>query len=134
MTPFLQPADVSWMSPIKSKYFLKWNRWLINAPKSYTGNMRSPGYAMVLQWISEIWDELDSNLIARSFDNSGITSSKLTDSNNQLRHFVRASEFVDEVQPDDSAQNDDLFEEKDDEIQTQTIIDSESEEEIGHNE
>ena len=49
MTPFLQPADVSWMSPIKSKYFLRWNRWLINAPKSYTaaGNMRSRGYAMV---------------------------------------------------------------------------------------
>ena len=96
--------------------------------------MRSPGYAMVLQWISEIWDELDSNLIACFFDNCGITSSKLTDSNNQLRHFVRTTEFVDEVQPDDSAQNDDLFEEKDDETQTQTIIDSESEEEIEHEE
>ena len=45
---------------------------------------------------------------------------------------MRTAEFVDEVQPDDSAQNDDLFEEKDDETQTQTIIDSESEEEIGH--
>ena len=45
---------------------------------------------------------------------------------------MRTTEFVDEVQPDVSAQNDDLFEEKDDETQTQTIIDSESEEEIGH--
>ena len=39
----------------------------------------------------------------RSFENCGITSSKLTDSNNQLRQFVRTTEFVDEVQPDDSA-------------------------------
>ena len=65
--------------------------------------MALPGYAMVLQWISEIWDELDSNLIASSFDNSGIASSKLTDSYNQLRHYVRTIEFVHEVQPDDSA-------------------------------
>ena len=95
--------------------------------------MRLPGYAMVLQQVSEIWDELDSNLIARSFDNCGITSSKLNDSYNQLRHFVRTTEFVDEVQPDDSAQNYDLFEENGDETQTQeAIIDSESEEEIEH--
>ena len=79
-------------------------------------------------------DELDLNLIARSFDNCGITSSKLTDSKNQLRHFFRTTEFVDEVQPDDSAQNDDLFEENGDETQTQAIIDSESEEEIEHEE
>ena len=96
--------------------------------------MRSPGYAMVLQWISEKWDELDLKLIDRSFDNCGITSSKLTDSNNQLRHFGRSTEIVDGVQPVDSAQNDDLFEENGDETQTQTIIDSESEEGIGHEE
>ena len=96
--------------------------------------MRSPGYAMVLQWISEIWDELDSNLIACFFANCGIKSSKLTDSKNQLRHFFRTTEFVDEVQPDDSAQNDDFIEENGDETQTQIIIDSESEEVIGHEE
>ena len=59
---------------------------------------------MVLQRISEIMDELDSNLIARSFTNCGITPSKLTGFNNQLRHFVRTTEFVDEIQPDNSAQ------------------------------
>ena len=91
---------------------------------------------MVLQGISEIVDELDSNLIARSFANCGITPSKLTDFNNQLRHFVRTTEFVDEVQPDDSTQNHDLFEENGDEweAQTQAIIDSESDEEIEHEE
>ena len=65
------------------------------------------------------------------FWNCGITSSKLSDFNNQLRHFVRTTEFADKVQPDDSAQSDDLFEENGDdwEEQTQAIIDSESEDE-----
>ena len=58
----------------------------------------------------------------------------MTDFNNQLRHFVRTTEFVDEVQSDDSTQNHDLFEENGDETQTQAIIDSESEKEIEHEE
>ena len=67
----------------------------------------------------------------RPFENCRITSSKLTDSNNQLRHFGRSTEIVDGVQPVDSAQNDDLFEKNGDkwEAQTQVIIDSESEDE-----
>ena len=49
---------------------------------------------------------------------------------------MRTTEFVDEVQPDDSTQNHDLFEENGDEweAQTQAIIDSESDEEIEHEE
>ena len=57
MTPLLQPADVSWMRPLKVAYFKKWNHWLVHAPKSYTaaGNVKSPGYATVITWISGIW-------------------------------------------------------------------------------
>jgi len=57
MTSILQPADVAWMRPLKVAYFKKWNDWLINAPISYTqaGNRKSPGYALVVDWISEIW-------------------------------------------------------------------------------
>ena len=66
MTAFLQPADQSWMRPLKGAYFKKWNDWLVNAPKSYTaaGNMRLPGYAQAVLWISEVWAELDASLIA----------------------------------------------------------------------
>ena len=51
MTPFLQPADVAWMKPLKGQYFLKWNHWLVNATKSFTpsGNRKSPGYAKVIE-------------------------------------------------------------------------------------
>ncbi len=56
MTPLLQPADVSWMRPLKVAYFKKWNHWLVHAPKAFTasGNVKSPGYAKVITWISEI--------------------------------------------------------------------------------
>ena len=75
------------------------NHWLIHAPKKFHSDrhMISPGYALVLQWISEAWDEIDLNLIARSFDHCGIISSRLIDFNNQLRHFVRTTELVDEL-------------------------------------
>ena len=55
LTFLTQPADQSWMSPFKGRYFRKWNNWLIHAPKSYTaaGTVKSPGYSKVVEWISE---------------------------------------------------------------------------------
>ena len=32
MTFIRQPADQSWMSPFKARYFKKWNHWLVHAP------------------------------------------------------------------------------------------------------
>jgi hypothetical protein len=101
MTPFLQPADVAWMKPLKGQYFLKWNNWLVNAPKSFTdaSNRKSPGYAKVIEWISEIWSDFDSSLIANSFDQCGITSKDTTAYSSQLRHFLSTRQLVDEVEP-----------------------------------
>ena len=75
MAPFFQPADVAWMKPLKDQCFLKWNHWLVNAPKSFTasGNRKSPGYAKVIEWIRKIWTDLYSSLLANSFDQCGIT-------------------------------------------------------------
>ena len=53
-TSFLEPADQSWMTPLKASYFRKWNNWLINAPKAYTKahNMQSPVMLEVmLEWL-----------------------------------------------------------------------------------
>ena len=36
--------------------------------------MRSPGYTTVIQWLSEIWCDFDTNIIIKSFDQCGITS------------------------------------------------------------
>lgn len=91
MTNLLQPADVSWMRSIKLMFKQKWQTWLIEGEKSFTrnGNMRSPGYALAIQWISEIWTALDAELIKKSFDLCGITQSKVDECHLQLKAFIR---------------------------------------------
>ena len=81
MTFISQPADQSWMSPFKARYFKKWNHWRVHAPKSFTAvsNMRSPGYAKLVEWIAEAWSELDADMIASSFQRCGITSRNFDD-------------------------------------------------------
>jgi hypothetical protein len=54
-----------------------------------------------MTWISEIWADLDANLIAHSFEQCGIISSNLADHHSQLRHFVRTSELIDDALPID---------------------------------
>ena len=46
-TNLIHPTDV---------YYWKWNNWFINSEKTYTvhNNARSPGYALCIQWLSEI--------------------------------------------------------------------------------
>ena len=82
---------------------ISWNFIKIHAPKSYTasGNRKSSGYAQVITWVSEVWQELGPLLITRSFDKCGIMSRKLADYSSQLRHFVRTNMFVDDVVPID---------------------------------
>ena len=61
LTNLLQPADVSWMRVLKGAFRNKWQYWMINGEHAFTKarNMRSPGFALEIQWISEIWDALD---------------------------------------------------------------------------
>ena len=68
--------DVCIFAPIKRKLCEGWTQWYIKDDKTYTchDNMRSPGYTVVIEWLSEIWRDFDSNIIIRSFDYCGITS------------------------------------------------------------
>jgi len=83
MTSFLQPADVGWFRSLKAKYHEKWQEWYLTEPKSFTSsnNMKSPGYAKVINWISEIWNDFDSEIIVKSFATTGVTSQHLDDFN-----------------------------------------------------
>jgi hypothetical protein len=74
LTNLLQPADVCWFSTIKKDYKAKWNDWFIYDEKSFTihDNMRSPGYVKAMQWLSECWVNLESDLVRRSFSLCGI--------------------------------------------------------------
>jgi hypothetical protein len=76
LTNILQPAGVSWFASIKKKIHAKWSGWYVNGEKTFAkkNNMRSPGYANLVNWISEIWESIDTDLIAKSFEVCGITS------------------------------------------------------------
>ena len=61
-----------------------------NGDKSFTsnGNLRSPGYINAIKWISEIWDEIDTNLLAKSFDVCGITQNNSQFFHKQLYWYL----------------------------------------------
>jgi hypothetical protein len=60
--------------------------------------MRSPGYANVIQWISEIWRELEPSIIADSFDACGITASSVDDLHSALKAYLQSgtTDFVED--------------------------------------
>ena len=73
LTNLLQPADVFWFALIKMIYGDKWNDWFIFEDKRLTihGNMVSPGFAKIIQWLSEIWTGFNSDIIVESFRKCG---------------------------------------------------------------
>ena len=84
------------MRTFKSEFFKIWNSWLVNEPKAFTkaGNMKSPGYALAINWISLEWENFDFDLLSRSFDNCDITSPYTMDYHNQLKHFIKTQETI----------------------------------------
>ena len=50
--------------------------------------MRSPGYALAITWVVEIWEALDPRLIARSFVHCGLVDYNRDDLNSALRHVL----------------------------------------------
>jgi len=102
MTSFLQPADVGWFRSLKAQYHSKWQEWYLTEPKSFTksNNIKSPGYCKVIQWISEIWNQFDPEIIVKSFASTGITSQHPDDYNHILRSVLNnqliPSEILDE--------------------------------------
>ena len=106
LTNLLQPADIAWFRPLKALYSNYWNNWFVNSEKSYTksGNIRSPGYAQIINWVSEIWEAFDPMIIKNSFDQAGITSNMIDVFHRQLKHFILNQEFTDDID-DDDAQN-----------------------------
>ncbi len=80
-TGILSPPDTHWFAVFKRQYRAKWRHWFSHATHTYTvgGNLRSPSYATVIGWLSEIWEAFDVELIQRSFTECGIMSSDSPD-------------------------------------------------------
>ena len=107
-TNLLQPADVAWFKPFKAKYTEKWNNWFLTSDnKTYTknGNMRSPGYAKSIKWLSEIWAEMDSQVIIHSFLNCGILEQNKENYHRVIKKIIdegRVQNFIDDASPNDA--------------------------------
>ena len=69
LTNLLQPADVVYFSILKKEYYSKWNESFLYAPKSKTnqGNIYSPGYVQVIDWLSKILAKFEKSSIVESF-------------------------------------------------------------------
>ena len=89
-----------WFRVLKSQYNQRWANWFRTTEHTFTaaGNRRGPSYETVLEWISEIWSDLNPNLIIKSFDKCGITSSsELHQVLNQMVHQdIVTNEVVEE--------------------------------------
>jgi hypothetical protein len=74
-TGILQPAEVSWVRPFKSRYRQFWMEWIMQ-PENYQstryGCSTGPPFETVLAWVLSSWDGLDSEIIKKSFIACGI--------------------------------------------------------------
>jgi hypothetical protein len=86
MMNLLQPADVCWFASIKRAYREFWTNWYIYDPKTFTRNFnaRSPGYVTCIQWLGQLWQDLEKDLIVRSFVLTGIKSHLFDSTTKQL--------------------------------------------------
>ena len=95
-------ADVSWIKPLKGMFKQKWLEWMIYGEHSFTvnGNMRSPGYARAIQWISECWESIRTSIIIRSFEVCGISTNDYGRLHHHLQGYI-SYRFEDLILPID---------------------------------
>ena len=84
---------------------------MINESMSFTqaGNLSYPGHTKAITWISEIWSAFDRNILSRSFDQCGITSSSLVDLHAQFRTFVSTLKLLDTLEQANEEEVEALF-------------------------
>ena len=76
LTPVLQPLDKCINKPFKNKVRSQYQAWMVNGPFTYTpsGKKRAPSKELVLQWIHKAWQEIPTDLVAKSFKSCGISN------------------------------------------------------------
>ena len=78
-TKFLQVLDVCWNKPFKDKLHKLYDSWMAgDEQKEYTKevNLKAPSFELVLSWVKQSWDGIDSELIRKSFVVCGQTSGR----------------------------------------------------------
>ncbi|CAG8639559.1 9165_t:CDS:2, partial [Ambispora leptoticha] len=74
-TCVLQPPDVSVNKPFKNAITRRWEKWMDEGKGGLTKkrNLKKASYELICEWVSETWREISIDLLARSFEASGIT-------------------------------------------------------------
>ena len=78
-TKFLQPLDVSINEPFKTIFRELYDEWYRKGEFEYTkgGVVELPNYVLQIQWIVDAWTKIGSEIIKKSFETCGITTSNV---------------------------------------------------------
>ena len=76
-TKLVQPADVSWNAPFKAAYRKLYDTWLASGSmeRTHGGNLHASSKALRVEWVLEAWDSIRPEIIYKSFEACGITTS-----------------------------------------------------------
>jgi hypothetical protein len=78
MTPLLQPLDLSVNRPVKAIFSKKWTNWMASATEQYnqTGLKPKVTYTMIVNWVHDVINQLDPQIIINSFRYCGLNANK----------------------------------------------------------
>ncbi len=123
------------MAVFKRAYNDLWCEWLISSPKSFTasGNMRSPGYAQAIRWLSQIWAEFSCELLSNSFKHCGLTPHHPDELHTMLHKLVvervLAHHYIDDDSGDEISGFDNMDQIEEDSDSDESDHDDETEDE-----
>lgn len=76
MTSMLQPLDVSINKPFKDRMRAKWQEWMLAGEHTFIagGRIRKVKLDEICRWISDAWNDIPTEMIAKSFRKCCITN------------------------------------------------------------
>ena len=76
MPSMLQPLDVSINKPFKDHMRAKWQQWMLAGEHTFTarGHIRKVELEEICRWISAAWNDIPTEMIAKSFRKCCITN------------------------------------------------------------
>ncbi|CAG8556959.1 18238_t:CDS:2 [Acaulospora morrowiae] len=135
ITSVLQPPDVSVNKPFKSGIRQKWDEWISDGKKEFTinRNYKKVSYELICKWVSEVWKEINQDLLIKSFKATGLILNSDGSENNKMSTRLQAiiENHIDDIIIDESEENDILSSE---ELDLDNMIENEISEEISNDE
>ena len=110
MTPLLQGIDTHVNRPIKVELKKLYREFMVSGPVELTrgGNKKGPSYQLIVDWCSQVWDNLDKEILIRSFAQTGVTNTGLIEQEN-LHSKLSAVMDEDGAVADEAADNMDVL-------------------------